>query len=235
MNVSIKAVRKAACFFCALTVLTVSVLWLIWGIKENSKYHKITAKITYISDFSTENSNYYKDFESGLKYAAAKAQYSYYNTYGIHCIGSFTIYETEKDKYSTGGEYILYEHDSFSGTLGKYRAEHDMAVRIIIPLIFAVPALIVTIAGISSPTDLRGIKDIFGKAFIFSLAVFILCTGNTVYTLFIWRSKAIFFSGLEEFFNRAGSILFSVILLVAEIIVWCVMTGRLKKEKQMNI
>lgn len=65
--------------------------------------------------------------------------------------------------------------------------------------------------------------------------MFILCTGNTVYTLFIWRSKAIFFSGLEELFHQAGSILFSVILLVAEIIVWNVVTGRIKNEKQMNI
>ena len=55
-----KNLKKTACFICAFTVLTVSLLWLAWGIKENTKYHRITAQITDISEFSTENSNFYK-------------------------------------------------------------------------------------------------------------------------------------------------------------------------------
>ena len=69
--------KKAALFICTLIVLTVSLLWVAWGIRENSRYHRITAKITEISEFSTENSNFYKNKSDNEKYTAAYVTYKY--------------------------------------------------------------------------------------------------------------------------------------------------------------
>lgn len=221
-----KKLKKTACFICAFTVLTVSLLWLAWGIKENTKYHRITAQITDISEFSTENSNFYKS-DGKEKYTAANANYKYKDLYGKYHTDEFTIYEFESDKYAVGDNYYIYQVDGWRDPIAESLAKSDMLDNLVWPVIFTVSALIVTLLNAKGLKYFGIAADRFQFQFILSIVIYVLCAGYTAYILFFWRTTAIYFSGLDELFHMAGAILMCAVGVIVDAVVWGVSISRL--------
>ncbi len=221
-----KKLKKTACFICAFTVLTVSLLWLAWGIKENTKYHRITAQITDISEFSTENSNFYKS-DGKEKYTAANANYKYKDLYGKYHTDEFTIYEFESDKYAVGDNYYIYQVDGWRDPIAESLAKSDMLDNLVWPVIFTVFALIVTLLNAKGLKYFGIAADKFQFQFILSIVIYVLCAGYTAYILFFWRTTAIYFSGLDELFHMAGTILMCAVGVIVDAVVWGVSISRL--------
>lgn len=221
-----KKLKKTACFICAFTVLTVSLLWLAWGIKENTKYHRITAQITDISEFSTENSNFYKS-DGKEKYTAANANYKYKDLNGKYHTDEFTIYEFESDKYAVGDNYYIYQVDGWRDPIAESLAKSDMLDNLVWPVIFTVSALIVTLLNAKGLKYFGIAADRFQFQFILSIVIYVLCAGYTAYILFFWRTTAIYFSGLDELFHMAGAILMCAVGVIVDAVVWGVSISRL--------
>lgn len=221
-----KKLKKTACFICAFTVLTVSLLWLAWGIKENTKYHRITAQITDISEFSTENSNFYKS-DGKEKYTAANANYKYKDLYGKYHTDEFTIYEFESDKYAVGDNYYIYQVDGWRDPIAESLAKSDMLDNLVWPVIFTVSALIVTLLNAKGLKYFGIAADRLQFQFILSIVIYVLCAGYTAYILFFWRTTAIYFSGLDELFHMAGAILMCAVGVIVDAVVWGVSISRL--------
>lgn len=221
-----KKLKKTACFICAFTVLTFSLLWLAWGIKENTKYHRITAQITDISEFSTENSNFYKS-DGKEKYTAANAAYEYKDLYGQYHTDEFTIYEFESDKYAVGDNYYIYQVDGWRDPIVESLAKSDMLDNLVWPVIFTVSALIVTLLNAKGLKYFGNAADRLQFQFILSIVIYVLCAGYTAYILFFWRTTAIYFSGLDELFHMAGAILMSAVGVIVDAVVWGVSISRL--------
>lgn len=221
-----KKLKKTACFICAFTVLTVSLLWLAWGIKENTKYHRITAQITDISEFSTENSNFYKS-DGKEKYTAANAAYEYKDLYGKYHTDEFTIYEFESDKYAVGDNYYIYQVDGWRDPIAESLAKSDMLDNLVWPVIFTVSALIVTLLNAKGLKYFGIAADRLQFQFILSIVIYVLCAGYTAYILFFWRTTAIYFSGLDELFHMAGAILMCAVGVIVDAVVWGVSISRL--------
>lgn len=221
-----KKLKKTACFICAFTVLTFSLLWLAWGIKENTKYHRITAQITDISEFSTENSNFYKS-DGKEKYTAANANYKYKDLYGKYHTDEFTIYEFESDKYAVGDNYYIYQVDGWRDPIAESLAKSDMLDNLVWPVIFTVSALIVTLLNAKGLKYFGIAADRLQFQFILSIVIYVLCAGYTAYILFFWRTTAIFFSGLDELFHMAGAILMCAVGVIVDAVVWGVSISRL--------
>lgn len=221
-----KNLKKTACFICAFTVLTVSLLWLAWGIKENTKYHRITAQITDISEFSTENSNFYKS-GGKEKYTAANAEYEYKDLYGQYHTDEFTIYEFESDKYAVGDNYYIYQVDGWRDPIAESLAKSDMLDNLVWPVIFTVSALIVTLLNAKGLKYFGIAADRLQFQFILSIVIYVLCAGYTAYILFFWRTTAIYFSGLDELFHMAGAILMCAVGVIVDAVVWGVSISRL--------
>lgn len=221
-----KKLKKTACFICAFTVLTVSLLWLAWGIKENTKYHRITAQITDISEFSTENSNFYKS-DGKEKYTAANANYKYKDLYGKYHTDEFTIYEFESDKYAVGDNYYIYQVDGWRDPIAESLAKSDMLDNLVWPVIFTASALIVTLLNAKGLKYFGIAADRFQFQFVLSIVIYVLCAGYTAYILFFWRTTAIYFSGLDELFHMAGAILMCAVGVIVDAVVWGVSISRL--------
>ena len=221
-----KKLKKTACFICAFTVLTVSLLWLAWGIKENTKYHRITAQITDISEFSTENSNFYKS-DGKEKYTAANANYKYKDLYGKYHTDEFTIYEFESDKYAVGDNYYIYQVDGWRDPIAESLAKSDMLDNLVWPVIFTVSALIVTLLNAKGLKYFGIAADRLQFQFILTIVIYVLCAGYTAYILFFWRTTAIYFSGLDELFHMAGAILMCAVGVIVDAVVWGVSISRL--------
>lgn len=221
-----KKLKKTACFICAFTVLTVSLLWLAWGIKENTKYHRITAQITDISEFSTENSNFYKS-NGKEKYTAANANYKYKDLNGKYHTDEFTIYEFESDKYAVGDNYYIYQVDGWRDPIAESLAKSDMLDNLVWPVIFTASALIVTLLNAKGLKYFGIAADRFQFQFILSIVIYVLCAGYTAYILFFWRTTAIYFSGLDELFHMAGAILMCAVGVIVDAVVWGVSISRL--------
>ncbi len=221
-----KKLKKTACFICAFTVLTVSLLWLAWGIKENTKYHRITAQITDISEFSTENSNFYKS-DGKEKYTAANANYKYKDLYGKYHTDEFTIYEFESDKYAVGDNYYIYQVDGWRDPIAESLAKSDMLDNLVWPVIFTASALIVTLLNAKGLKYFGIAADRFQFQFILTIVIYVLCAGYTAYILFFWRTTAIYFSGLDELFHMAGAILMCAVGVIVDAVVWGVSISRL--------
>ncbi len=219
--------KKAALFICTLIVLTVSLLWVAWGIRENSRYHRITAKITEISEFNTENSNFYKNKSDNEKYTAAYVTYKYKASNSTYRSDDFIIYEFEKDKYAVGDDYYIYKVDGWNNTITEHMAQRDMSDNLAMPLIVAFLSFIAAVKNI------KGLKY-FGLAaeklqfcFILSIVIYVICAGYTAYTLFFWQSTAIFFSGLDELVHMAATILVCAVGVIADAVAWKVSINRL--------
>lgn len=221
-----KNLKKTACFICAFTVLTVSLLWLAWGIKENTKYHRITAQITDISEFSTENSNFYKS-DGKEKYTVANAAYKYKDLYGQYHTDEFTVYEFESDKYAVGDNYYIYQVDGWRDPIAESLAKSDMLDNLVWPVIFTVSALIVTLLNAKGLKYFGIAADRLQFQFILSIVIYVLCAGYTAYILFFWRTTAIYFSGLDELFHMANAILMCAVGVIADAVVWGVSISRL--------
>lgn len=221
-----KKLKKTACFICAFTVLTVSLLWLAWGIKENTKYHRITAQITDISEFSTENSNFYKS-DGKEKYTAANANYKYKDLNGKYHTDEFTIYEFESDKYAVGDNYYIYQVDGWRDPIAESLAKSDMLDNLVWPVIFTASALIVTLLNAKGLKYFGIAADRFQFQFVLSIVIYVLCAGYTAYILFFWRTTAIYFSGLDELFHMAGAILMCAVGVIVDAVVWGVSISRL--------
>lgn len=221
-----KKLKKTACFICAFTVLTFSLLWLAWGIKENTKYHRITAQITDISEFSTENSNFYKS-DGKEKYTAANANYKYKDLYGKYHTDEFTIYEFESDKYAVGDNYYIYQVDGWRDPIAESLAKSDMLDNLVWPVIFTASALIVTLLNAKGLKYFGIAADRFQFQFILTIVIYVLCAGYTAYILFFWRTTAIYFSGLDELFHMAGAILMCAVGVIVDAVVWGVSISRL--------
>ena len=221
-----KKLKKTACFICAFTVLTVSLLWLAWGIKENTKYHRITAQITDISEFSTENSNFYKS-DGKEKYTAANANYKYKDLNGKYHTDEFTIYEFESDKYAVGDNYYIYQVDGWRDPIVESLAKSDMLDNLVWPVIFTVSTLIVTLLNAKGLKYFGIAADRFQFQFVLSIVIYVLCAGYTAYILFFWRTTAIYFSGLDELFHMAGAILMCAVGVIVDAVVWGVSISRL--------
>lgn len=221
-----KKLKKTACFICAFTVLTVSLLWLAWGIKENTKYHRITAQITDISEFSTENSNFYKS-DGKEKYTAANANYKYKDLNGKYHTDEFTVYEFESDKYAVGDNYYIYQVDGWRDPIAESLAKSDMLDNLVWPVIFTVSALIVTLLNAKGLKYFGIAADRFQFQFVLSIVIYVLCAGYTAYILFFWRTTAIYFSGLDELFHMAGAILMCAVGVIVDAVVWGVSISRL--------
>lgn len=221
-----KKLKKTACFICAFTLLTVSLLWLAWGIKENTKYHRITAQITDISEFSTENSNFYKS-DGKEKYTAANANYKYKDLYGKYHTDEFTIYEFESDKYAVGDNYYIYQVDGWRDPIAESLAKSDMLDNLVWPVIFTASALIVTLLNAKGLKYFGIAADRFQFQFILSIVIYVLCAGYTAYILFFWQTTAIYFSGLDELFHMAGAILMCAVGVIVDAVVWGVSISRL--------
>lgn len=221
-----KKLKKTACFICAFTVLTVSLLWLAWGIKENTKYHRITAQITDISEFSTENSNFYKS-DGKEKYTAANANYKYKDLYGKYHTDEFTVYEFESDKYAVGDNYYIYQVDGWRDPIAESLAKSDMLDNLVWPVIFTVSALIVTLLNAKGLKYFGIAADRFQFQFVLSIVIYVLCAGYTAYILFFWQTTAIYFSGLDELFHMAGAILMCAVGVIVDAVVWGVSISRL--------
>lgn len=221
-----KKLKKTACFICAFTVLTVSLLWLAWGIKENTKYHRITAQITDISEFSTENSNFYKS-DGKEKYTAANANYKYKDLYGKYHTDEFTIYEFESDKYAVGDNYYIYQVDGWRDPIVESLAKSDMLDNLVWPVIFTVSTLIVTLLNAKGLKYFGIAADRLQFQFILSIVIYVLCAGYTAYILFFWRTTAIYFSGLDELFHMANAILMCAVGVIIDAVVWGVSISRL--------
>lgn len=221
-----KKLKKTACFICAFTVLTVSLLWLAWGIKENTKYHRITAQITDISEFSTENSNFYKS-DGKEKYTAANANYKYKDLYGKYHTDEFTIYEFESDKYAVGDNYYIYQVDGWRDPIAESLAKSDMLDNLVWPVIFTASALIVTLLNAKGLKYFGIAADRFQFQFILTIVIYVLCAGYTAYILFFWQTTAIYFSGLDELFHMAGAILMCAVGVIVDAVVWGVSISRL--------
>lgn len=221
-----KKLKKTACFICAFTVLTVSLLWLAWGIKENTKYHRITAQITDISEFSTENSNFYKS-DGKEKYTAANANYKYKDLYGKYHTDEFTIYEFESDKYAVGDNYYIYQVDGWRDPIAESLAKSDMLDNLVWPVIFTASALIVTLLNANGLKYFGIAADRFQFQFILTIVIYVLCAGYTAYILFFWQTTAIYFSGLDELFHMAGAILMCAVGVIVDAVVWGVSISRL--------
>lgn len=221
-----KKLKKTACFICAFTVLTVSLLWLAWGIKENTKYHRITAQITDISEFSTENSNFYKS-DGKEKYTAANANYKYKDLNGKYHTDEFTIYEFESDKYAVGDNYYIYQVDGWRDPIAESLAKSDMLDNLVWPVIFTASALIVTLLNAKGLKYFGIAADRFQFQFILSIVIYVLCAGYTAYILFFWQTTAIYFSGLDELFHMAGTILMCAVGVIVDAVVWGVSISRL--------
>lgn len=221
-----KKLKKTACFICAFTVLTVSLLWLAWGIKENTKYHRITAQITDISEFSTENSNFYKS-DGKEKYTAANANYKYKDLNGKYHTDEFTIYEFESDKYAVGDNYYIYQVDGWRDPIVESLAKSDMLDNLVWPVIFTVSALIVTLLNAKGLKYFGIAADRFQFQFVLSIVIYVLCAGYTAYILFFWQTTAIYFSGLDELFHMAGAILMCAVGVIVDAVVWGVSISRL--------
>lgn len=221
-----KNLKKTACFICAFTVLTVSLLWLAWGIKENTKYHRITAQITDISEFSTENSNFYKS-GGKEKNTVANAAYKYKDLYGQYHTDEFTVYEFESDKYAVGDNYYIYQVDGWRDPIAESLAKSDMLDNLVWPVIFTVSALIVTLLNAKGLKYFGIAADRLQFQFILSIVIYVLCAGYTAYILFFWRTTAIYFSGLDELFHMANAILMCAVGVIADAVVWGVSISRL--------
>ena len=221
-----KKLKKTACFICAFTVLTFSLLWLAWGIKENTKYHRITAQITDISEFSTENSNFYKS-DGKEKYTAANANYKYKDLYGKYYTDEFTVYEFESDKYAVGDNYYIYQVDGWRDPIAESLAKSDMLDNLVWPVIFTVSTLIVTLLNAKGLKYFGIAADRFQFQFILTIVIYVLCAGYTAYILFFWRTTAIYFSGLDELFHMAGAILMCAVGVIVDAVVWGVSISRL--------
>ena len=221
-----KKLKKTVCFICAFTVLTVSLLWLAWGIKENTKYHRITAQITDISEFSTENSNFYKS-DGKEKYTAANANYKYKDLYGKYHTDEFTIYEFESDKYAVGDNYYIYQVDGWRDPIAESLAKSDMLDNLVWPVIFTASALIVTLLNAKGLKYFGIAADRFQFQFILTIVIYVLCAGYTAYILFFWQTTAIYFSGLDELFHMAGAILMCAVGVIVDAVVWGVSISRL--------
>lgn len=221
-----KKLKKTACFICAFTVLTVSLLWLAWGIKENTKYHRITAQITDISEFSTENSNFYKS-DGKEKYTAANANYKYKDLNGKYHTDEFTIYEFESDKYAVGDNYYIYQVDGWRDPIAESLAKSDMLDNLVWPVIFTASALIVTLLNAKGLKYFGIAADRFQFQFVLSIVIYVLCAGYTAYILFFWQTTAIYFSGLDELFHMAGTILMCAVGVIVDAVVWGVSISRL--------
>ena len=221
-----KKLKKTACFICAFTVLTVSLLWLAWGIKENTKYHRITAQITDISEFSTENSNFYKS-DGKEKYTAANANYKYKDLNGKYHTDEFTVYEFESDKYAVGDNYYIYQVDGWRDPIAESLAKSDMLDNLVWPVIFTASALIVTLLNAKGLKYFGIAADRFQFQFILSIVIYVLCAGYTAYILFFWQTTAIYFSGLDELFHMAGAILMCAVGVIVDAVVWGVSISRL--------
>lgn len=221
-----KKLKKTACFICAFTVLTVSLLWLAWGIKENTKYHRISAQITDISEFSTENSNFYKS-DGKEKYTAANANYKYKDLNGKYHTDEFTVYEFESDKYAVGDNYYIYQVDGWRDPIAESLAKSDMLDNLVWPVIFTVSALIVTLLNAKGLKYFGIAADRFQFQFVLSIVIYVLCAGYTAYILFFWQTTAIYFSGLDELFHMAGTILMCAAGVIVDAVVWGVSISRL--------
>lgn len=227
-------VNKLSVFCAALLVTAVSVIWVIRGFAENSKYYKETAVITSITDFSTENSNYYRILPNGEEIKVAMAYVTYETPYRRP--KEFSITEDEKDKYSVGDELLYYGFEGTDYFKPASTAKAEMTANLFAPiLIFLTSAIILASTKMNVP-KIKDAADVCTKAFVFSFFLTVFCVGYTVYTVFIYDDEAIYFSGLGEAFAQLGSIVLSVAALIMEIIVWSIALKQIKKySKQRQI
>lgn len=227
---STEYVYKLSVFCAALLVAAVSGVWVIRGFAENSKYYKVTAVITSITDFSTEHSNRYRVLPNGEEVKIAMAEVTYEAPYRRP--GSFSITEDEKDKYSVGDElpYYGFEGTDYFNPASAARAE--MTENLFAPILIFLTSAIVLAAIKMNVQKIKDAAYVCPKAFAFSVLLTVLCAGYTVYTVFIYDSHAIYFAGLAEFFAQLGSIVLSVAALIMVIIVWAIALQRIKKRSK---
>ncbi len=222
---STEYVYKLSVFCAALLVVAVSGVWVIRGFAENSKYYKVTAVITSITDFSTERSNRYLN---GVKVAMAEVTYEA----PYRRPGSFSITEDEKDKYSVGDELPYYGFEGTNYFNPASSAISEMTENLFAPILIFLTSAIVLAAIKMNVQKIKDAAYFCPKAFAFSVLLTVLCAGYTVYTVFIYNSHAIYFAGLAEFFAQLGSIVLSVAALIMVIIVWAIALQRLKKRSK---
>lgn len=220
--------NKLAVFCAAMLAAAVSMVWVIRGFAENSKYHKEMTVITSISEFSEENSNHYRGGLPTSEGEGVKIPMAYVTCEAPQRLPEkFRITEDEKDKYSVGDELPYYGVDGTTSFLPADMAIYRMVRNLFAPvLIFIISAVVLAAAKKKIPK----IKDnvyLCPKAFVFSVILTVLCVGCTVYAV-LYNNSGIF-GGLAEAFAQLGSIALSVIALIAEIIVWAVAVKRLKK------
>ena len=221
-----KNLKKTACFICAFTVLTVSLLWLAFSTGVLAVFCWVNAQITDISEFSTENSNFYKS-GGKEKYTVANAAYEYKDLYGQYHTDEFTVYEFESDKYAVGDNYYIYQVDGWRDPIAESLAKSDMLDNLVWPVIFTVFALIVTLLNAKGLKYFGIAADRLQFQFILSIVIYVLCAGYTAYILFFWRTTAIYFSGLDELVHMAATILVCAVGVIADAVAWKVSINRL--------
>lgn len=94
-------------------------------------------------------------------------------------------------------------------------------------MIFTVSALIVTLLNAKGLKYFGIAADRLQFQFILSIVIYVLCAGYTAYILFFWRTTAIYFSGLDELFHMAGTILMCAVGVIVDAVVWGVSISRL--------
>lgn len=209
--------KKLSIFCISLLIAVVSGLWVIRGFIENSKYYRITATITSISDFSAEQSNRYRVLENGeeIRIPIARVTYMYSDYY----YKSFIIEESDKDKYHVGDEMLYYGFKGTNYIDSAYSARARMADNLTVPILIFLVSFINLFSTKIFPQRLREAAAEAPGIFKFSVVLMLLCAWCTIYALFIYEDNSMFF-GFGEFFVPLGSVVLTFIAVVIEAVVW---------------
>lgn len=214
-----KAVAKTVIFFCSLSVLLFSLVWLAYEINDYFKYQKVTAQVISVSDKGYLHHIVHNEYGPLREYEVELA----YTINGKEYTKSFTIDETETDKYCAGTELVYYCRNDRTngGILPEAAAKGIMREMILCPVSLVIPAFIFMLYGLSEAKHFGETARRFKKPLIFSAAGCAAITGYTVIKLFVLTPVHYDFVFINsEYFFVIDCIFYSVIFIIAEIIIW---------------
>ena len=214
-----KAVVKTVIFFCSLAVLLFSLVWLAYEINDYFKYQKVTAQVTSVSDKGYLHHIVHNEYGLLREYEVELA----YTIDGKEYTKSFMIDETETDKYCVGAGLVYYHRNGWTNgvILPEATVKGIMREMILCPVSLVIPAFIFMLYGLTEAKRFDETARRFKKPFIFSAAGCAAITVYTVIKLFVQTPVHYDFVFINsEYLFVIDCIFYSVIFIIAEIIIW---------------
>lgn len=214
-----KTVVKIVIFFSSLAVLLFSLVWLAYEKNDYLKYEKVTAQVTSVSDIGYPHRIVHNEYGQLREYEVLLS----YTIDGKEYQKNITIDETETHNYNVGEQLVYYHRSGWADSviLPEAAVKGTMREMILCPFSLVIPAFILMLYGLSEAKHFCETARSFKKQFIFSCSG---CAAVTVYTivkLFVQTPVHYDFVFINsEYLFVIDCIFFSVIYIIAEIIIW---------------